>query len=66
MKRASIAVAHAILTIAFRIIRDGSTYRDLGPDYFDTLDPTRLKRKLVKRLEGLGFHVTLAAQALPA
>jgi transposase len=66
VKRASIAVAHAILTIAYRIIRDGSTYRDLGPDYFDTLDPARLKRKLVKRLEGLGFQLTLAAQSLPA
>jgi transposase len=64
--RASIAVAHAILTIAYRIIRDGSTYRDLGPHYFDTLDPARLKRKLVKRLEGLGFQVTLAAPPCPA
>ena len=46
--------------------RDGSTYRDLGPDYFDTLDPARLQRKLVKRLEGLGFQVTLTAQELSA
>jgi transposase len=66
VKRASIAVAHAILIIAYRIIRDGSVYRDLGPAYFDSLDPTRLKHRLVKRLEGLGFHVTLAAQSLPA
>jgi transposase len=66
VKRASIAVAHAILTIAYRIIRDGTAYRDLGPNYFDSLDPARLKRKLVKRLEGLGFHVTLAAPVLPA
>jgi transposase len=66
VKRASVAVAHAILTIAYRIIRDGTAYRDLGPDYFDTLDPARLKRRLVRRLEGLGFQVTLAAQSLPA
>jgi transposase len=66
VKRASVAVAHAIVTIAYHIIRDGTVYRDLGPDYFDTLDPARLKRKLIKRLEGLGFHVTLAAQSLPA
>jgi hypothetical protein len=31
VKRASFAVAHAILTIAYRIIRDGSTFRDRGP-----------------------------------
>lgn len=66
VKRASVAVAHAILVIAYRIIRDGTVYRDLGPDYFDTLDPARLKRRLVKRLEGLGYQVTLNAQSLPA
>ena len=66
VKRASIAIAHAILTIAYRIIHDGTVYRDLGANYFDTLDPARLKRRLVKRLEGLGFQVTLAAQSLPA
>jgi ribosome biogenesis GTPase len=30
------------------------------------IDPARLKRTLVKRLEGLGFQVTLATQSLPA
>jgi transposase len=59
VKRASIAVAHALLIIAYRLIRDATEYQDLGPDYFDTLDPSRVKRRLVKRLEGLGFHVTL-------
>lgn len=66
VKRASIAVAHALLIIAYRVIRDGTTYHDLGVDYFDTLDPSRVKRRLVKRLEGLGFQVTLEARALSA
>jgi hypothetical protein len=35
--------------------------RDLGTDYFGKLHPERLKRKLVKRLERLGFQVTLAS-----
>jgi hypothetical protein len=29
-------------------------------NYFDTLDPTRLQRHVVKRLESLGYEVTLA------
>ncbi|HHY94194.1 MAG TPA: IS110 family transposase [Firmicutes bacterium] len=37
-KRAAIAVAHAILTIVYHIIRDKTVYRDLGADYFDRLD----------------------------
>jgi transposase len=66
LKRATIAVAHALLGIAYQVLKHDVEYRDLGSDYFDTLDPARLKRKLVKRLEGLGFHVTLEAQSLPA
>jgi transposase len=58
-KRATIAVAHKLLVIAYYILRDGSCYRDLGPDYFDRLNPEGLRRRLTKRLEGLGFKVSL-------
>lgn len=58
-KRATIAVAHNILVIAYYILRDSVCYCDLGPDYFDRLDPEGLRRRLKKRLEGLGFKVTL-------
>jgi transposase len=58
-KRATIAVAHNLLVIAYYILRDKVCYRDLGPDYFDRLDPEGLRRRLTKRLEGLGFKVTL-------
>jgi len=58
-KRATIAVAHNILVIAYYILRDTVCYRDLGPDYFDKLNPEGLRRRLTKRLEGLGFKVTL-------
>ena len=58
-KRATIAVAHNLLVIAYYILRDQTCYQDLGPDYFDRLNPTGLRRRLTKRLEGLGFKVTL-------
>lgn len=58
-KRAVIAVAHNLLVIAYYILRDGVCYRDLGPDYFDRLNPEGLRRRLTKRLEGLGFKVTV-------
>ena len=58
-KRATIAVAHNLLVIAYYLLRDGTCYRDLGPDYFDRLNPEGLRRRLTKRLEGLGFKVTL-------
>jgi transposase len=65
-KRAIIAVAHALLQIAYYILRDGKCYRELGADYFDQLHPSRVKRYLVKRLERLGFQVSLVPAAQPA
>lgn len=66
VKRATIAVAHALLVIAYHILKAPVHYRDLGSDYFDKLHPERLKRKLVKRLEGLGYQVTVSANPQPA
>jgi transposase len=62
-KRATIAVAHKLLLIAYYILRDGTCYSDLGADYFDRLNPEGLRRRLTKRLEGLGFKVTLEPSA---
>jgi transposase len=58
-KRATIAIAHNLLVIAYYILREQTCYRDLGPDYFDRLNPEGLRRRLTKRLEGLGFKVTV-------
>jgi transposase len=63
VKRATIAVAHHLLVIAYYILRDQSCYQDLGPDYFDRLNPEALRRRLTRRLEGLGFKVTLEPSA---
>lgn len=60
-KKAALGVAHAILVIAYYLVKEGTEYRDLGTDYFDRLDPERAKLKSVRRLESLGFMVTLTA-----
>jgi len=58
-KRAGVALAHSILKIVYDILNDGRSYHDLGGTYFDRLDPQRLTRYLVHRLERLGLKVTL-------
>lgn len=58
-KRAIIAIAHILLTIVHLMIEHRVPYRDLGEDYLTNLDPERLKRYLVKRLQKLGYDVTL-------
>jgi transposase len=60
-KRSGMAVGHALLEVMYHLIKDPTLdYRELGGNYFDTLDPQRLCRHLVKRLESLGYDVTLA------
>jgi transposase len=60
-KRALVAVGHSLLGIIYHVLKAGVEYADLGADYFDRLEPERLKRYLVKRLERLGFAVSLDA-----
>jgi transposase len=42
------------------MLPDHRPYTDLGPDYFAQLDRQRLERHHVRRLEQLGYTVTLA------
>jgi transposase len=59
-KRAVVAVAHTLLEVIYHLLSNSqSTFHDLGGNYFDTLDPQRLCRHLVRRLESLGYEVTL-------
>jgi transposase len=58
-KRATMAVGHAILVIAYHLLRRRTTYVDLGPDYFDRRNADAVRRSLVKRLTNLGHVVTL-------
>jgi transposase len=62
-KRALIAVAHAILVTIYQLLKDGTYYRDLGADHFDRRDREALVRRNVRRLELLGYHVSLSPAA---
>jgi transposase len=58
-KRAIIAVAHSILLVIYHMLSRRQHYHELGADFFDRMNPERLKSYHVKRLESLGFTVTL-------
>jgi transposase len=62
-KRAILAVAHSMLVMAYYMIQRREPYRDAGADFFDRLQPEDTARRLVKRLESLGYHVTLQSLA---
>ena len=58
-KRAAVAIAHKIISFAYRILLYRVPYRDLGEDYLDKLNKEVLEKRLVKRLELLGNKVII-------
>ena len=53
------AVAASILTAIYHMLKDGTTYQDLGGNYFDRRSTDRQKTRLVKRLADLGYAVEI-------
>ena len=64
--RASLAVAHSLLTAVWHMLQTGETYTDPGGDYFARRDPDRTRKRLVGQLERLGYTVTLEEGAAAA
>ena len=58
--RATIAVAHTILIIAYHIIKDGTVYHELGDNYFDELKKDAILNRSLRRIEALGYDVTVS------
>jgi hypothetical protein len=48
------------------MLKDGTAYQDWGEDYFDKLDRERIERHHIRRLEQLGYTVTLTAKQAAA
>ena len=65
MKRAALAVAHRILVIAYSVIRDHKVYKERNEVELDSLRAQQMARKLTKRLQRIGYTVTLARADLP-
>jgi transposase len=62
-KKAVVALAHALLRIAYHVLAHGTTYRELGADYSDRRHTQRLTRRAIRLLEGQGYRVTLEPAA---
>jgi len=62
-KRAVVAVAHTLLVIVYHLLKGGETYSELGGNYFDERHRWQVERRLVRRLEALGYTVSLQQAA---
>jgi len=62
-KRTVVAVGHTILVIAYHLLKHQTPYTDLGANYFDEQDKMAILRRSVKRLEKLGYKVSVEPAA---
>jgi transposase len=62
-KKAAMAVAHKILLAVFQMLQRAVAFADLGADYLDRVDKHRTAKRLVRRLDALGYEVMLRPKA---
>jgi transposase len=58
-KRAIMAVAHSLVVSAFHMLSRNEPYHELGATYFDDHQREHLVDRLTRRLEHLGYRVSL-------
>jgi transposase len=58
-KKAAIAVGHTLLVGIYHILSEDEDYEELGGNYFDEWDRQAVQKRLVRRLEKLGYEVKL-------
>jgi transposase len=62
-KKAMVAVGHSMLVIIYHVLRDQKAYSELGGNYFDERNRQATERRLVRRLEKLGYEVSVKLAA---
>jgi transposase len=62
-KKAVVAVAHAMLRTVYHLLAEGTTYRELGADYYDRHQTHRVTRRAIQLLERQGYRVVLEPAA---
>jgi len=62
-KKAIVAVQHAMIVALWHMLKHGVAHHDLGADYFERRNTARVRRHHVRRLEQLGYDVTLTEKA---
>jgi transposase len=48
-----------MLVIIYHLLSEGTTYQELGGNFFDERDRQAVEKRLVRRLERLGYQVDL-------
>ena len=55
-----------MLIAIYHVLSTGEVFKDLGCNYYDQFNKERKAKSMVKRLNALGYEVTLATVAATA
>lgn len=61
--RAVVAIEHTILVSVWNMATTGEAFTDLGPDYYNKLNPDRVKNRALTEIRGLGYQVNITPTA---
>ena len=64
-QKAIMALAHRMLTVIYHMLRDNQPYREPGASFYEDKRKPEITRRMVKRLERLGYQVTLEIRLTP-
>lgn len=60
----AVAVGHSMLVAIWWALTTGALYQDPGPDFYQRqIDPEREAKRLLARIEALGFDVSVTPKA---
>jgi transposase len=62
-KKAVVAVAASMMTAVYYMLLNGTAFTDLGPNHFLKTEKTKTVKRLVTRLESMGFQVEIKEAA---
>lgn len=60
---ATVAVANTMLRAAYHMLKDGTEYKDLGPDHLQRQNKEKIAKRLVRKLKELGVEVEVKEAA---
>ena len=61
-KRAALAIGHNILVIFYQMMKTGEAYQEKGEAFFPSTDQSKVERRLIHRLERMGYDVALTSR----
>lgn len=64
--KAIVASSHSVAVVAYHVLKKRQPYQDLGPTYLDTLTGERMTKQALRRLESLGYEVSLTRKEVHA